>query len=82
VVLQGLQGGLKGRETVADIQPDLIRLEVKLKRSLHSGPEQLLPKPKNYTTGTRPSALQVLKAKTGQFTEQLRALQPQAGAAS
>jgi hypothetical protein len=38
VFLQGLRGCFKGRETVADIQPDLIRLEVKLKRSFDSGP--------------------------------------------
>jgi hypothetical protein len=36
VLLQGLQGGLKERETIADIQPDLFRLEVKLRRTVDS----------------------------------------------
>jgi hypothetical protein len=72
VVLQGLQGGLAAREMVADIQPDLVRLKVKLKRSLHAGPRAAAARAN--TAVAQPSALQALEAKVEQLTEQLRAL--------
>jgi multidrug resistance efflux pump len=72
VVLQGLQPGLTGRETVADIQPDLVRLEVRVK--MQSEPQAAAARANNKAHAE--SELQALKAQVEQLSAQLRTLEP------
>jgi hypothetical protein len=73
VILQGQQGGLTGRETVSDIQPDLVRLDVEMNMSLYCG---------RRAAAAQPSAQQALEADVERLSVQLWVLQSQAGAAS
>jgi hypothetical protein len=72
VVVQDLQAGLTGRETVDDIQPDLVRLEVKVK--MRSEPHAAAARANN--TAHAESELQALKAQVEQLSAQLRTLEP------
>jgi predicted nucleic acid-binding Zn-ribbon protein len=78
VLVQGLQAGLTGRETVADIQPDLVRLEVKVK--MRSEPQAAAARANN--TEHVESELQALKAQVEQLSAQLRTLEPRPRAAA
>jgi hypothetical protein len=75
VLLQGLQGGLTGRETIADIQPDLVRLDVKLRRTVDSGHRAVAMRAN--AAGSQTSDHQALEARVEQLSAQLRTLQTQ-----
>jgi glycerol kinase len=68
-LLQGLQGGLTGRETIADIQPDLARLEVKLRKTADSGHRAVAMRAN--AAGSQTSDQQALEARVEQLSAQL-----------
>jgi hypothetical protein len=70
VLLQVLQGGLTGRQTIADIQPDLVRLKVKLRRTADSGHRAVAMRAN--AAGSQTSDQQALEAKVEQLSAQLR----------
>jgi hypothetical protein len=80
-VLQGMQGSLSGRESVLDIQPDLVRLEVRL--NARSGHRAAAASADTATAvGAQSASILALVAKIEELSERLRAIRGQAGAAS
>jgi hypothetical protein len=76
-----MQGSLSGRESVLDIQPDLVRLEVRLKA--WSGHRAAAASADTATAvGAQSASILALEAKIEELSEQLRAIRGQAGAAS
>jgi hypothetical protein len=80
-VLQGMQRSLSGRESVLDIQPDLVWLEVGLKA--RSGHRAAAASADAATAvGAQSASILALEAKIEELSEQLGAIRGQAGAAS
>jgi hypothetical protein len=77
VLLQGLQGSLRGRETVQDIQPDLFPLEVKGKRSM-----DVKVACSAFVSPQQPSTQQAWRLEWSIWCAQLAALQSQVAGAS
>jgi hypothetical protein len=80
ITLQGMRGSLTGKETVADVQPDLVRLEVELKTPVRSTVRVAAAQLNANSVGETKQL--ALEAKVEQLSSQLRALQNQPQASS